>query len=128
MPSPKESEKIVKLCPSCGKEMKMIMLPSFGRLLLCAGCQVSMAGAALFPWRDQNEGDDESIDVRDTHDQRFRSHKPCPECGERMWALTEVGYGTRHQCESCRLTVMFGGAIARWRGPRKIQLDDTTPV
>ena len=128
MLAPKEAEKIVKLCPSCGKEMKMILLPSFGRLLQCGGCEVSMAGAALFQWRDQNEGDDEPVDIRETQDQRYRSHKPCPECGKPMWALTEVGYGTRHQCEECRLTVMFGGAIARWRGPRRVDLTDPTKV
>jgi len=128
MPRPNETEKIVKLCPSCGKEMKMVVLPAFGRLLLCAGCELGMAGAALFRWKEQDEGEEQPIDLRETQDQRYRSHKPCPECGERMWALTEVGYGTRHQCEDCRLTVMFGGTIARWKGPRPVHLEDPTKV
>src|SRR5687768_16292982 len=109
VPRTNETEKIVKLCPSYGKEMKMVVLPAFGRLLLYATCQLGMAGAALFQWKEQNEGEEQPIDLRVTRDQRYRSHKPCPECGQPMWALTEVGYGTRHQCEECRLTVMFGG-------------------
>ena len=106
----------------------MVVLPAYGRLLLCAGCEIGMMGAAIFNWKSQDEVEDQPIDIRDTRDQRYRSHKPCPECGQPMWAVTEVGYGTRHQCEECRLTVMFGGAIARWRGPQKIHLEDGPKV
>ena len=108
--------------------MMVMVLPSFGRLLVCGTCRIGMSGAAIFKWKPQDETEDQPIDVRQTRDQRYRSHKPCPECGHPMWAVTEAGYGTRHQCEECRLTVMFGGAIARWRGPRHIDLEDTTHV
>ncbi len=107
-----------KLCPQCGIAMWQVTVPGFGRLLQCEKCRVTQAGGTLYAWRRQNEPD-ERIDIRSTKSNKYRSKKPCPECGQPMWALVEAGYGTRHQCEECRLTVLFGGAIARWRGPAR---------
>jgi hypothetical protein len=66
-------------------------------------------------WRRQGEVD-KRADVREAKSGRYLSRKPCPECGKPMWALQEPGFGVRHQCEDCRITVLFGGAIARWHG------------
>ena len=107
-----------KLCPQCGTAMWAVTIPGTGRLLNCPDCRVTMWGATLFTWKRQNETE-KRVDIRDQGPNKYRSKKPCPECGQPMWALQEPGYGTRHQCEECRLTVLFGGAIARWRGPKR---------
>jgi ssDNA-binding Zn-finger/Zn-ribbon topoisomerase 1 len=115
-------EKILKLCPQCGTEMWVVDVPQFGRLWICADCKIGLSGNRILPWRHQIEAPEEApIDVRNMQPNRHKSTKPCPECGQPMWAIVEEGYGTRHQCEDCRLTVMFGGAISRWRKIRKDQ-------
>jgi hypothetical protein len=74
-----------------------------------------MLNENMFMWRQQVEEPERKVDVRNMSSNRYMSTKPCPECRKPMWAITEAGYGTRHQCEECRLTVMFGGAVAKWR-------------
>jgi hypothetical protein len=92
-----------------------VRLPGAGRVLSCGACRVSMFGTTIIEWRRQGEGE-KRTDVREAKSGKYLSNKPCPECGKPMWALQEPGFGVRHQCEDCRITVLFGGAIARWRG------------
>jgi DNA-directed RNA polymerase subunit M/transcription elongation factor TFIIS len=117
-------EKIEKLCPQCGIAMWVVDVIPFGRLWQCGDCKASMLGDRLYPWRQQIEDADQTIDVRSMRANKHRSMKPCPECSQLMWAIVEEGYGTRHQCEECRLTVMFGGAISRWRNIPKDKSPD----
>jgi hypothetical protein len=108
--------------------MWIVDVSPFGRMWLCSDCKVSLSGDRLFPWRHQLDEPDKEISVRAIRPNRHLSAKPCPECGQPMWAIVEEGYGTRHQCESCRLTVMFGGAISRWRNlPKNMTPDDVEP-
>lgn len=104
-----------KLCPRCGQALWEARLPGTGRVLNCGACRVSMFGTSTIEWRRQGEAD-KRADVRESRSSKYLSKKPCPECGKLMWALQEPGFGVRHQCEDCRITVLFGGAIARWRG------------
>lgn len=55
------------------------------------------------------------VEVRNSPTKKYISNKPCPECAEPMVAVQVPDYGTRHQCESCRLSVMFGGSVVRWK-------------
>lgn len=110
-----QRESVEKLCPQCGETMHVISIPGFGKIFNCGRCRVSYHGDTIYIWKKQNDPTEEKIKVRDARSNKFRSNKPCPECGKPMWALQEAGYGTRHQCEECRLTVLFGGAVARWR-------------
>ena len=98
--------------------MGIVDIPSFGRLWHCGNCRITQRGSTIYPWREQG-AQEHAVDVRETKTDRYLSKKPCPQCGKPMWALQDPGYGTRHQCEDCRLTVLFGGAIARWRTPKK---------
>jgi hypothetical protein len=99
--------------------MYVVTIPSFGKIFNCGRCRLSYHGDALYLWKQQDDPQELTIKVRDSGNKRYRSSKPCPECGRAMWALQEPGYGTRHQCEECRLTVLFGGAVARWRTPKR---------
>ena len=116
---------IEKLCPQCGTAMWIVHIPDYGRLWLCADCKLAMAGDRLFPWREQLAQPEQEIGVRTMRPDKTQSNKPCPECQRPMWAIFVEGYGTRHQCEHCRLTVMFGGAVSRWRNiPKNATPDD----
>ncbi|MEA2435392.1 MAG: hypothetical protein QOG54_2849 [Actinomycetota bacterium] len=118
-------EKIVKLCPQCGVEMWVVDIATFGRLWLCKDCEVAMLGERLYKWREQLSNPEPQINVKSIRTNKHMSTKPCPECGKPMWAIVEQDYGTRHQCEDCRLTVMFGGGISRWRNiPKNVMPDD----
>ena len=39
----------------------------------------------------------------------------CPRCGRRLWTVEVPDYGTRRQCEDCRISIV-SGAIMEWRG------------
>lgn len=118
MRAEQERHSVEKLCPQCGEAMYVVTVPGFGKIFNCGRCRVSYHGDTLYVWKKQNDPLEEQIKVRETRSNKYRSNKPCPECGKPMWALQEAGYGTRHQCEECRLTVLFGGAVARWRTPK----------
>ena len=108
-------EKPQKLCPKCGRAMWVVDVEDMGRLWLCASCKLSMAGGTLYMWREQEAASTTTVEVRTSPTKKYISNKPCPQCGEPMVAVQVPDYGTRHQCETCRLSVMFGGSVVRWK-------------
>lgn len=112
-----------KLCPKCGRVMWIVDVEGMGRLWQCGSCKLSMAGATLYMWREQESATTTKVEVRNSPTKKYISNKPCPECAEPMVAVQVPDYGTRHQCESCRLSVMFGGSVVKWK-PRDRARDD----
>lgn len=108
-------EKPQKLCPRCGRPMWVVDVEDAGRLWQCGVCRVSMAGGTLYVWREQEAAAPKNVEVRTSPTKKYLSNEPCPECGRPMVAVQVPDYGTRHQCESCRLSVMFGGSVVRWK-------------
>ncbi len=108
-------EKPEKLCPKCGRRMWIVDVEDMGRLWQCPSCRLSMVGGTLYMWREQEEQKTSKVEVRTSPTKKYVSNKPCPECGQLMVAVQVPDYGTRHQCESCRLSVVFGGSIVRWK-------------
>ena len=108
-------EKPEKLCPKCGRRMWIVDVADMGRLWQCPSCKLSMAGGTMFMWREQEAATTSTVEVRNSPTKKYVSNKPCPECGQLMVAVQVPDYGTRHQCESCRLSVLFGGSIVRWK-------------
>ena len=104
-----------KLCPKCGRTMWIVDVEDMGRLWQCASCKVSMAGGTMYMWREQETATATKVEVRTSPTKKYVSNKPCPQCGEPMVAVQVPDYGTRHQCESCRLSVMFGGSVVKWK-------------
>jgi ribosomal protein S27AE len=54
------------------------------------------------------------IERSDRSEEKRMSNKPCPECGRPMWEIVMTDFGSRWQCEHCRLTVFSSGGIQRW--------------
>ena len=108
-------EKPEKLCPKCGRRMWVVDVEEMGRLWQCGNCRVSMAGGTLYLWREQEATAGKKQEVRTSPTKKYISNKPCPQCGNPMVAVQVPDYGTRHQCESCRLSVIFGGSVVHWK-------------
>ncbi|MFN2527018.1 MAG: hypothetical protein ABR505_12285 [Actinomycetota bacterium] len=49
-----------------------------------------------------------------TKEKKYRSNEPCPRCRQGLWIVEVPDYGSRKQCEDCRITIMFGNAILEW--------------
>ena len=102
-----------KFCKKCKGSMSYADLPEFGRVWQCPHCVLAL------------ESDDGTIHVwkkpktarqRQTYaEEKKRSRKPCPECHEKMWEIVMPDFGSRWQCEKCRLTVFATGGVQRWK-------------
>lgn len=102
-----------KLCKKCGGVMSYAELPNFGRVWQCERCVLAL------------EADDGKIHLwhkpaaprqRQTYsEEKKRSRKRCPECQQPMWEVVMPDFGSRWQCEDCRLTVYATGGVQRWK-------------
>jgi hypothetical protein len=117
-------DRFEKLCPECGVSMWVVEVPGVGQLMQCGDCRITLHGAGQYKWKPQFEAPKQVVAAPQPKGNRYMSTKPCPECRKPMWAIKEEGYGIRHQCDECRLTVMFGGAISRWRNLPKNKTPD----
>lgn len=98
--------------------MAHVDVPGFGRLWQCGSCLKGLETDAgeFFEWSD-------SLGAKEAPapEVRLESKNPCPECGRSMLEVMMEGFGSRWQCESCRLTVYSSGGIQRWGPPKRTE-------
>ena len=104
-----------KNCPDCGHIMWMVDLPRLGTLWQCTTChQTVSAIRETFQWYKPKIQVGRGL----TKERKYRSHEPCPRCGEALWVVEVPNYGSRQQCEGCRISIVEG-AILEWKGAPK---------
>ncbi|HEX2241379.1 MAG TPA: hypothetical protein VHJ82_09595 [Actinomycetota bacterium] len=87
-------------------------LPEFGALWNCPSCCISVdERGAILRWREPPRIQRAEVVAKE---EKFRSNEPCPRCGQGLWIVEVPNYGSRKQCENCRITIMFGNAIMEW--------------
>ena len=96
--------------------MTSLELPGFGRVWQCGSCLSGLETGSgdFFEW--DNALVEEEATVSEI---RTESKNPCPECGRSMQEVMMEGFGSRWQCEHCRLTVYSSGGIQRWGPPKR---------
>lgn len=101
-------------CRRCRAPMTWVELPDHGTLWQCDVCMIGLEDVSgnLHRWQRPMSYGDRS----DRNEQRVVSNKKCPECSQRMREVMMEGFGSRWQCETCRLTVYSSGGIQHW-GP-----------
>ena len=97
--------------------MAFVEVPEVGRLWQCGSCLVGLEteDGQLYEWSDSLVAEETAIS-----EIRTESKNPCPECGRPMLEVMMEGFGSRWQCESCRLTVYSSGGIQRWGPPKRL--------
>lgn len=103
----------VRRCKKCSGGMSYAELPDFGRVWQCNSCLLAL------------ETDDGKVHVwhkpaapqqRKTYaEEKKKSRKGCPECHQPMWEVVMPDFGSRWQCEECRLTVFATGGVQKWK-------------
>ena len=102
-----------RMCKKCGGVMSYAELPDFGRVWQCDRCQLAL---------ETDEGQVHRWHKPAAPKQRLAyaeekklSRKGCPECHQPMWEVVMPDFGSRWQCEDCRLTVFATGGVQRWK-------------
>ena len=123
MSEPQEENR--RHCRDCGRPMWALDLPGFGRLWQCPSCHHSVDTLGTkHAWADPNETKQEvsrpkrePIRTR-TQERKFKTAQPCPRCGQGLWTIEVQDYGSRQQCEDCRISIVEG-AVMEWRKPTR---------
>lgn len=99
-------------CPVCRAPMPWAELPEGGPVWHCESCSLGLItpDGNLHRWQRSIS----KIERRDRKERKVMSDKPCPECHRPMWEVVMLDFGSRWQCEHCRLTVFSSGGIQRW--------------
>lgn len=102
-----------RLCKKCNEVMSYAELPGFGTVWQCRRCVLALEDeeGALHLWRKPEAG---KARQQYTEEKR-KSRRPCPECHQKMWEVVMPDFGSRWQCEDCRLTVFATGGVQRWK-------------
>jgi ribosomal protein S27AE len=97
--------------------MASTVIPGWGQVWQCESCLTGLhsEGGHTYKWNRPVT----KIERRDRKEKRSMSSKPCPECKNPMWEIVMPDFGSRWQCEHCRLTVFTSGGIQRWSAPKK---------
>jgi hypothetical protein len=101
-----------KYCRTCGRWMWVADMDGIGLVWHCASCHYTLDpnGEKVLwnlPRRDNLK--------KPSKERKFRGLDPCPRCNRPMWVLEIPEYGSRKQCEDCRISVIPGGAVLEWR-------------
>ena len=102
-----------RFCKKCKGVMSYTDLPGFGTVWQCPRCVLALEGEGgeLHLWHKP-----EVAKQRQQYQENKKmSRKPCPECNQRMWEVVMPDFGSRWQCEECRLTVFATGGVQRWK-------------
>ena len=96
--------------------MSHVDIPGAGRIWQCGSCLQGLETDAgdFFEWSSPISPEDAP-----PPEIRTESKNPCPECGRPMLEVMMEGFGSRWQCEHCRLTVYSSGGIQHWGPPKK---------
>jgi ribosomal protein S27AE len=103
-----------KNCPDCGNFMWLADIEGHGRFWQCTRCHQTVDEQRnRFRWSKPsvqvNRGPSANTE------RKFKSHERCPRCGEALTGVEVPNYGTRMQCENCRISIV-DGAILEWKG------------
>ena len=110
------SDETQRMCRRCKALMAYVELPDVGRIWQCASCLRGLEtdSGEFFQWSTpfgRPGGSRQEVKVE--------SRNPCPECGKPMVEVMMEGFGSRWQCESCRLTKYSSGGVQRWGPPQR---------
>ena len=104
-----------KMCPDCRQIMWIVDLPLLGTLWQCTNCHQTVDGGKhVYRWSRPKM----QVGRGEVKEHKFKSRERCPRCGESLWVVEVPNYGSRQQCESCRISIV-DGAILEWRGAPK---------
>ena len=107
-----DTEAKSKNCPDCGHIMWIVDIAGHGTFYQCSGCRQTVD-------EDKNRYQWFKPVVRSARglakERKYRSHEPCPRCRELLWVIEVPNYGSRQQCENCRISIV-DGAILEWKG------------
>lgn len=102
-----------KTCKKCKGIMSYAELPGFGRVWQCPTCVLALESdeGAMHLWRKPKVAKQR----QQYREEKKKSRKPCPECHQPMWEVVMPDFGSRWQCDDCRLTVFATGGVQRWK-------------
>ena len=100
-------------CKKCDGVMSYAELPGFGTVWQCPRCVLALEAedGKLHLWKVPAV----TRQRKYTEETKKKSRKPCPECNQRMWEVVMPDFGSRWQCEECRLTVFATGGVQKWK-------------
>ena len=104
-----------KNCPDCGHIMWIVDIAGHGTFWLCSSCR-HVIDEAKQRYRWYKPATKAARGGGQEH--KFKSHERCPRCGEPLWVIEVPNYGSRQQCENCRISIVQG-AILPWKGAPK---------
>ena len=101
-----------KYCRTCGRWMWVADMNGVGAVWHCANCHYTLQSDGEkvlwnLPRRDHQK--------RPGKERKYKGVDLCPRCHHPMWVLEIPEYGSRKQCENCRISVIPGGAVLEWR-------------
>ncbi|MDQ4143995.1 MAG: hypothetical protein M3198_09680 [Actinomycetota bacterium] len=100
-----------KHCPDCGRIMWFMEMPELGLLWHCTSCNQSVAaGGDRYRWQKPRV----EVGRAKATERKYRSRQACPRCGRPLWTVDVQDYGTRQQCEDCRISIV-SGSILEWK-------------
>lgn len=104
-----------KACHECGRIMWTVEVPRFGPLWQCLTCHQSVdAEGTVYTWYRPKIQTGRGI----ARERKYRGSQPCPRCGQPLWVIEVPNYGSRQQCEDCRISIV-SGAVLEWRSAPK---------
>ena len=105
-----------RTCKKCKGPMSYSDLPEFGRVWQCPTCVLALEtdDGAIHLWNKPKVAKRRE----QYQEQKKKSRKPCPECNQPMWEVVMPDFGSRWQCEECRLTVFATGGVQKWKKKR----------
>ena len=100
-------------CKKCKGSMSYTELPDFGFVWQCPRCVLALETekGTIHVWKKPKVGRQR----RTYAEEKKKSRKACPECHKPMWEVVMPDFGSRWQCEECRLTVFATGGIQHWK-------------
>jgi ribosomal protein S14 len=108
---PRDTEK-GRYCQNCGRWMWAMDLSADEFLWHCPNCRESLrSDGTKVSWYQPRK----DIARMNSNERKYQGAEPCPRCGRSMLVVDIPEYGSRKQCESCRISVVPGGAILEWR-------------
>ena len=107
------AEMETKRCKKCSGLLSHADLPDFGRVWQCTSCALALEteDGQLHPWH-KPAAPQQRMNYAE---EKKKSRKACPECHKPMWEVVMPDFGSRWQCEDCRLTVFATGGVQKWK-------------
>lgn len=100
-----------KNCPDCGHIMWSVNLLSHGTFWHCISCHQTVDDEKnRYHWHRPKPEVRRGL----TKERKYRGQEPCPRCGEPVWVIEVPNFGSRQQCEDCRISIVEG-AVLEWR-------------